>query len=123
MSTFYAVHPTVDLQTIDTLFPYLKAQHPYMLRTAGASPFSGAVTPPAAPMAKNNKKAKKAKRVVWGPYGQQQATQHRGNFSGGAQGPHVVPWDPQAAMAEIQRLNALLMSQAHVTVPAAMMEN
>ncbi len=121
MSTYYAVQPTADHQTIEPLFPYLKAQHPYMLQTAGASPFSGAATPPAAPMAKTTKKAKNAKRAVWGPYGQQRAPHHQGNFSGGAQGPHVVPWDPQSAMAEIQRLNALLMAQAHVTVPAAMM--
>ncbi len=30
MSTYYAVQPTVDIQTIDTLFFYLKSQHPYV---------------------------------------------------------------------------------------------
>ncbi len=121
MSTYYAIQPTIDVQTIKNLFPYLKVQHPYMLRTAGASPFSGAVTPPAAPSAKTTKKSKNAKRAVWGPYGQQRAPHHQGNFSGGVQGPHVVPWDPQSAMAEIQRLNALLLAQSQATVPAAML--
>jgi hypothetical protein len=121
VSTYYALQPTVDVQTIETLFPYLKAQHPYMMRTAGASAFSGAVTPPAVPSAKTTKKAKNAKRAVWGPYGQQRAPHHQGNFSGGVQGPHVVPWDPQSAMAEIQRLNTLLLVQSQATVPAAML--
>jgi hypothetical protein len=49
----------------------------------------------------------------------QRAPQHPGKFAGGAQGPHVVPWDPQSAVAEIQRLNALLLAQS--SVAAAMM--
>ena len=62
MSTYYAIQPTVDVQTIDTLFPYLKSQHPYMLQTAGASPFSGAATPPPAPTGNTKKKPKRTKR-------------------------------------------------------------
>jgi hypothetical protein len=49
-------------------------------------------------MVKPPKKAKNAKRAVWGPYGQQRAPQHQVNSSCGAQGPHVVPWHPQSAM-------------------------
>jgi hypothetical protein len=68
MSAYYAAQPTVDLQTIDSLFPYLKSQLPYMLWTSEASPFSGAATTPAVPSAKT-KKTKKDKRPVWGPNG------------------------------------------------------
>ena len=100
MSTYYDAQPTVDLQTIDSLFPYLKSQHPYILRTSGVSPFSGAATTPAVPAAKT-KKTKKDKRPVWGPHGAKRAPYHPGNFSGGAQGPHGSQWDQQSAMSEI----------------------
>jgi hypothetical protein len=119
MSTYYAAQPTVDLRTIDSLFPYLKSQHPYMLRTSGVSPFSGAATTPAV-QATKTKKTKKAKRPVWGPNGAKRAPYHPGNFSCGAQGPHGSQWDPQLAMDEIQRLNALLV-QSNANVAAAMM--
>ena len=119
MSTYYAAQPTVDLQTIDSLFPYLKSQLPYMLRTSGASPFSGAATTPAVAATKP-KKTKKEKRPVWGPNGTKRVPNHPGNFSGGAQGPHGLQWDQQAAMSEIQRLNALLV-QSNANVAAAMM--
>ncbi len=33
----------------------------------------------------------------------------------------MVPWDPQSAMAKIQRLNALLLAQSNANVAAAMM--
>ena len=91
-----------------------------MLQTAGASPFSGAATPPPAPTGNTKKKARNATRGVWGPQGQQRAPQHQGNFAGGVQGSHVVPWDPQGAMAEIQRLNALLLAQSQTNVAATM---
>jgi hypothetical protein len=38
-------------------------------------------------------------------------------FSGGAQGPHGLKWDQQAAMSEIQRLNSLLV-QSNANFPA-----
>ena len=66
MSTYYAVQPTVQQQNIDTLFPYLKSQHPYMLRTAGASPFFGAVTPGPAP-APAPGRPRNRKQQKWGP--------------------------------------------------------
>jgi hypothetical protein len=121
MSTYYAAQPTVDLQTIDSLFPYLKSQLqlPYMLRTSGAPPFFGAATTPAVPSAKT-KKTKKDKRPVWGANGTKRMPNHPGNFSGGAQGPHGFQWDQQAAMSEIQRLNALLV-QSNANVAGAMM--
>jgi hypothetical protein len=46
MPTFYAQNPTIDRQNMAGLFPYLKAQHPYMLAQSVASTFSGAVIPP-----------------------------------------------------------------------------
>jgi hypothetical protein len=49
MSTFYAQNPTMDRQNLAGLFPYLKAQHPYMLAQSvtSLSLFSGAaITPP-----------------------------------------------------------------------------
>jgi hypothetical protein len=118
MSTYYAAHPIVDLQTIDSLFPYLKSQHPYMLRTSRVSLFSGAATTPAVPAVKT-KNTKKDKRPVWGPNGTKRAPYHPGNFSGGVQGSHGSQWDQQAAMSEIQRLNALLV-QSNANVAAAM---
>jgi hypothetical protein len=42
MPTFYAQYPTMDRQNLAGLFPYLKAQHSYMLAQSVASPFSGA---------------------------------------------------------------------------------
>ena len=69
MSTYYAIQPTVDVQNIDTLFPYLKSQHPYMLQTVGASPFSGAATPtnPHRQHQKENKKCKTRGMGTAGP--------------------------------------------------------
>jgi hypothetical protein len=121
MSTYNAAQPTVDLQNIDSLFPYLKSQLPYMLRTSGVSPFSGAATTPTVSAAKT-KKTKKDKRPVWGPNGTKRVPYHPGIFSGGAQGPHGLQWDQQAAMSEIQiqRLNSLLV-QSNANVAAAMM--
>jgi hypothetical protein len=121
MSTYYVAQSTVDLQNIDSLFPYLKSQLPYMLRTSGVSPFSGAATTPTVSAAKT-KKTKKDKRPVWGPNGTKRVPYHPGIFSGGAQGPHGLQWDQQAAMSEIQiqRLNSLLV-QSNANVAAAMM--
>ena len=117
MSTYYAVQPTVQQQNIDTLFPYLKSQHPYMLRTAGASPFSGAVTPAPAPGRHRNKKQPK-----WGPNGAQQSGKHRGNFAGGAQGPHGLSAEANSLQNQVLNLTALL-AQANVNVAAMMGEN
>jgi hypothetical protein len=58
MPTFYAQYPTMDVQNLAVLFPYLKAQHPYMLAQSVASPFSGAAIPPPTQKTKNKNKNK-----------------------------------------------------------------
>ncbi len=90
-----------------------------MLRTSGASPFSGAVTPAPAP-APGRPKNKKQKH--WGPNGAQQSGKHRGNFAGGAQGPHGLSVEAQSLQNQVLNLTALL-AQANVNVAAMMGEN
>jgi hypothetical protein len=118
MSTYYAIHPTVQQQTIDTLFPYLKSQHPHMLRTSGASPFFGAVTP--APAAVKPQRPKKLKQKKWGPNGAQQTGNHRGTLAGGMQGPHGLSLEALSLQNQVQQLTALL-AQSNANVAAAMM--
>jgi hypothetical protein len=121
MSTYYAVQPTVDMQTIDSLFLYLKSQHPYMLRTSGASPFSGAVTPAPAPAAAKHQRHKKGKQQKWGPNEAQRTRKHRGSFAGNAQGPHGLSLEALSLQSQVQQLTALL-AQSNANVAAAMMD-
>ncbi len=94
MPTFYAQYPTMDTQNLAGLFPYLKAQYPYMLAQSVASPFSGAVIPPSTqkPKNKNKNKGRRGKGSSsstadgrppkWGPNGPKQRAGSPPNFSG-----------------------------------------
>ena len=105
-------------QTMDTLFPFLREQRPYLLSQAQASPFSGSATPALAlaPPGNKNKKGKnnggrnqnrRDKRrqygngPSWGPNGSTALA--AGSSSSAALTPeHAV------ALTEITRLQAML---------------
>ena len=124
MPTFYAQYPTMDRQTLAVLFPYLKAQHPYMLAQSVASPFSGAAVPPPTQKTKNKNKNKgkgkdsssstgDGRPPKWGPNGPKPRAGSPANFSGGIFGGAVAcNFNQEDAYAEIQRLTHLL-SQAN----------
>jgi hypothetical protein len=118
MPTFYAQYPTMDRQNLAGLFPYLKAQHPYMLAQSVASPFSGAVIPPSTQKTKNKNKGKgkgssssnaDGRPPKWGPHGPKQQPGTPPNFSGGIFGGAVAPsFSQEDAYAEITCLTHLL---------------
>jgi hypothetical protein len=124
MPTYYAQYPTMDRQDLGGLFPYLKAQYPYMLAQSVASPFSGAVIPPSSQKTKNKNKNKgrgkgsssstmDGRPPKWGLNGPQQRPGTPPNFSGGIFGGAVAPsFSQEEAYAEITRLTHLLLSQA-----------
>jgi hypothetical protein len=81
MPNFYAQYPTMDRQILDGQFPYLKAQHPYMLGQSVSSPFSGTVIPPSTQKIKNKNKGRGKgsssstaddRPPKWGPNGPKQ---------------------------------------------------
>ncbi len=123
MPTFYAQYSTMHRQNLAGLFPYLKAQHPYMLAQSVASPFSGAAIPPPTQKTKNKNKNKgkgkssssstaDGRPPKWGPNGPKQRAGSPPNFSRGIFGGAVATaFSQEDAYAEIQRLTHLL-SQA-----------
>jgi hypothetical protein len=131
LPNFYAQHPTMDRQNLAGLFPYLKAQLPYMLAQSVASPFSGAVIPPSTQKTKNKNRNKgrgkgnssstaDGRPPKWGPNGPKQRPGTPPNFSGGIFGGAVAPsFSQEDAYTEIVRLTHLL-SQAN---PSAAWDN
>ena len=110
------------MQNLTVLFPYLKAQHPYMLAQSVASPFSGAAIPP--PTQKTKTKTRVKARAAPAPLrmvalqngdlmGPNSARAFHPTSLGGIFGGAVATsFSQEDAYAEIQRLTHLL-SQAN----------
>ncbi len=105
MPTFYAQYPTMDMQNLAVLFPYLKTQHPYMLAQSVASPFSGAAIPP--PNQKTKTKPKTRVKARAAPVPLRMVALQNGDLMGpnSARAFHPtslgasleVPWQPVSA--------------------------
>ena len=116
------MYPTVDRQTITTLFAYLKPMVTHLVDQTSSAPFSGAAATPTPKGPKSNPNRTKKRgpkgrtQAQWGSW---QNAPTPGNFAGGgfqAQTPPTFLGSEREAecMAEIQRLQTMLATSSNL---------
>ncbi len=122
LTGYYTLYPTVDRQTITTLFAYLKPMVTHLIDQTGSAPLSGgAATPtPRGPKSNPNCTKKRGlKRRTQAQWGSWENAPTPGHFAGSgfqAQTPPTFLGSEREAecMAEIQRLQTMLATSSNL---------